>query len=366
MACLKPQYANVLAELQTVGKKAVQYLHDLHSAESDLCSYREELFKLKSGCFKLPQPLSSVNLLSQACPSPASLTSSLHHKVGEGENTLIPVFQIPVRQPTLIETLQSPQNTVLLTPSPAMIRPPLPWRGKRGTPFRLWSISTKVRQLDPYRTAPSVLTPPEMKPEKSPWEHGRGESASLSGNTKCNTNAPSFPSKTERTGDSSVQYTDSAKPASTCHWENNDCLVAAPSKANRGHRAQHETVSHSDMSSVSPSPNRQTAVPSHGLCLEELESMAKYIQQFNPKDSEFNVESFLREIDHCLSDLLRATDREKVKLIWKTSTTEIRRFMEQLPLKVRSSNPDLCEVLVAEYLPRFDQATAMIKSVGGG
>ena len=32
MACLKAQHANVLGELQTVGKKAVQYLHDLHSA----------------------------------------------------------------------------------------------------------------------------------------------------------------------------------------------------------------------------------------------------------------------------------------------------------------------------------------------
>ena len=91
--------------------------------------------------------------------------------------------------------------------------------------------------------------------------------------------------------------------------------------------------------------------------------MAKDIQQFNPKDSEFNVQSYLGEIDHCLSYLPRATDREKVKLIWKTSTTEIRRFMEQLPPKVRSSYPDLCEALVAEYLPWFDQATAMIKSV---
>ena len=34
MACLKSQYANVLGVLQTVGKKAVKYLHDLHSAKS--------------------------------------------------------------------------------------------------------------------------------------------------------------------------------------------------------------------------------------------------------------------------------------------------------------------------------------------
>ena len=116
-----------------------------------------------------------------------------------------------------------------------------------------------------------------------------GESASLSGLTKRNANAPSFPSKTERIGDSSVQSTDTDKSASARHWENNDCLVALPSKANRGRRAQHETGSRSDVSSVSPSPNRQTTVPSHGLRLEELESMAKDIQQFNPKDSEFKV-----------------------------------------------------------------------------
>ena len=37
--------------------------------------------------------------------------------------------------------------------------------------------------------------------------------------------------------------------------------------------------------------------------------------------------------------------------------------MELLPSKVRSSYPDLCEALIAEYLPWFDKATARIKSV---
>ena len=349
MACLKAQYANVLGELQMVGKKAVQYLHDLH-----LCSYRQELFKLKSGCFKLPQPLSSVNLLSQACPFPASLSSSLHHKVGEGGgHTLIPVFLIPVRQPALIEILQSPQNTVLLTFS-CNGSSTSSLERERGDSILTLVHLHKGETVGPIQDCTFRAYASRGEAGESSREHSRGESASLSGHTKCNANAPSFPSKTERTGDRSVQYTDNDKPASARHWENNDCLIAPPIKANWGRRAQHETVSCSDVSSVSPSPNRQTAVPSHGLHLEELESMANDIQQFNLKDSEFNVQSYLREIYHCLSDLPRATDREKVKLIWKTSTTEIRRFMEQLPSKVRSSYPDLCEALVAEYLPRFD------------
>ena len=168
MACLKAQHANVLGELQPVGKKAVQYLHDLHSAESVFVPTERNCLSLRvvassyhnhsplSICFLRPTHLQLLSL-------PLYTT-----RWGKGGHTLIPVFQIPVRQPVLIETLQSPQNTVLLTPSPAMIRPPLPWRGKRETPFRLWSISTKVRQLDPSKTAPSVLTPPEVKPENPP------------------------------------------------------------------------------------------------------------------------------------------------------------------------------------------------------
>ena len=363
MACLKAQHANVLGELQTVGKKAVQYLHDLHSAESDLCSYREELFKLKSGCFKLPQPLSSVNLLSQACPSPASLTSSLHHKVGEGGSHLDSGFSDPCS--TACSDRDSPVSSEHSAADPFSCNgsSTSSLEREKGDSIPTLVHLRKGEIVGPIQDCTFRAYPSRGEAGESSREHGRGESASLSGHTKRNANAPSFPSKTERTGDSSVQYTDSDKSASAHHRENNDCLIAPPSKENRGRRAQHETISHSDMSSVSPSPNRQTAVPSHGLRLEELESMAKDIQQFNPKDSEFNVQSYLREIDHCLSDLPRATDREKVKLIWKTSTTEIRRFMEQLPSKVRSSYPDLCEALVAEYLPRFDQATAMIKSV---
>ena len=123
MACLKAQHANLLGELQTVGKKAVQYLHDLHLAKSDLCSYREELFKLNSGCFKLPQPLSSVNLFLSIAHLQLLLLPLYTTRWGRGG-------QIPVREPAMIETLQSFQNIVPLTPSPAMVRPP--GEGKGG------------------------------------------------------------------------------------------------------------------------------------------------------------------------------------------------------------------------------------------
>ena len=227
---------------------------------------------------------------------------------GKGGHTLIQVFQIPVRQPALIETLQSPQNTVLLTPSPVMFRTPLPWRGKRGTWFQNLHKGEMVGPIQycTFRAYPS-------------WEHSEGESASLIGLTKRNANAPSFPSKTERTGDRYVQYTDSDNLASANPCENNDCFdSSALQRKLRMSSSAWNAFPFRHASSVSPSPNRQTAGPSYGLRLEELDSIAKDIQQFNPKDSEFNVQSYLTEIDHCLSDLLRPTDREKGKLIWKT------------------------------------------------
>ena len=250
MACLKAQYANVLGELQTVGKKAVQYLHDLHSAESDLCSYREELFKLKSGCFKLPQALSSFNLLSQACPSPASLTSSLHHKVGEGGSHLDSSFSDPCS--TACSDRDSPVSSEhsAVDPFSCNDSSTSSLEGENGDSIPTLVHLRKGETVGPIQDCTFRASPSRGEAGESSCEHGR-ESASLSGHTKHNANAPSFPSKTERTGDSSVQYTDSDKSASARHWENNDCLVAPPSKANRGRRAQHETVSCSDSLSFS-------------------------------------------------------------------------------------------------------------------
>ena len=75
------------------------------------------------------------------------------------------------------------------------------------------------------------------------------------------------------------------------------------------------------------------------------------IQQSDPKDSELNIQNDLQQVDYCLSDLTRATDREKVKLILKTSTREIQTFIKQLSSSVRFSYPKLYLAMVAEYLP---------------
>lgn len=45
---LRVQNASLLHELQMANKKAMHYLEMLHSAERDLCSDKEELFRLRS------------------------------------------------------------------------------------------------------------------------------------------------------------------------------------------------------------------------------------------------------------------------------------------------------------------------------
>ena len=44
---LKEQNVSLFHEVQTANKKAMLYLEDLHSAESNLFSSKEELFKLR-------------------------------------------------------------------------------------------------------------------------------------------------------------------------------------------------------------------------------------------------------------------------------------------------------------------------------
>ena len=53
--------SSLLHEVQMANKKAMCSLDDLHSAELDLCSHKEELLRLISGCLYPPQLLSQFN-----------------------------------------------------------------------------------------------------------------------------------------------------------------------------------------------------------------------------------------------------------------------------------------------------------------
>lgn len=67
---LKVQNASLLHEAGTASRKALHYLEDLHSAESELCSQKEELFRLRS------ENLTTVSSYSR-CDSGFSDSSSV-------------------------------------------------------------------------------------------------------------------------------------------------------------------------------------------------------------------------------------------------------------------------------------------------
>ena len=58
---LRAQNACLLHEVQTANKKAMRYLEDLHSAELDLCSHKEELFRFRSERLAPPQSFSQCD-----------------------------------------------------------------------------------------------------------------------------------------------------------------------------------------------------------------------------------------------------------------------------------------------------------------
>ena len=57
-----------------------------------------------------------------------------------------------------------------------------------------------------------------------------------------------------------------------------------------------------------------------GPRFKELEPMARDIEHFEPDNCDHHIENYLSSLDHCLTDLRCATQREKVKLVEKTSS----------------------------------------------
>lgn len=70
------------------------------------------------------------------------------------------------------------------------------------------------------------------------------------------------------------------------------------------------------------------------------------------------MDDYLREVNRCLRDLPHASQPEKLKLIWKTTTRSVHAFMGTLPPETRDCYPDLCEALREEYSLYPDPAAA--------
>ncbi|XP_070412298.1 uncharacterized protein [Nothobranchius furzeri] len=95
-----------------------------------------------------------------------------------------------------------------------------------------------------------------------------------------------------------------------------------------------------------------------GLRVRQIESLAKDIERFDPNTNESNVDDYLREIERCLLDLPAPSSREKLKLIWKTTSRTVHGFMETLPPDIRDRYSSLCRALRDEYATYADSASA--------
>ncbi|XP_038142832.1 uncharacterized protein LOC119784708 isoform X2 [Cyprinodon tularosa] len=96
--------------------------------------------------------------------------------------------------------------------------------------------------------------------------------------------------------------------------------------------------------------------------IQQLESLAKDIDIFDPESQHSNIADYLQEVEHCLKDLPFPSSHEKLKLIWKTTARSVHVFIKSLPPKIRESYSALCQTLREEYSGYRDPALATLEA----
>ncbi|KAL7380779.1 hypothetical protein ABVT39_023988 [Epinephelus coioides] len=96
---------------------------------------------------------------------------------------------------------------------------------------------------------------------------------------------------------------------------------------------------------------------------EVLESLAKDIELFDPNNCDQHVDDYLRELDNCLVDLPQATEREKIKLLWKTSSKAVHKFIQYQHPSVRSNYRKLCQAVTEEFSTTADEINSMVAAL---
>ena len=122
----------------------------------------------------------------------------------------------------------------------------------------------------------------------------------------------------------------------------------------------------SSSSSESERPRRSRKArrgSSPALRMRQLDSLAEDIERFDPSSHNSTIEDYLREIEHSLSDLPHVTSREKLKLIWKTTSGSVHAFIETQTPRIRDKYSRLCKVLREEYSPYTDETLATISAI---
>ena len=278
---LRAQNAFLLQEVQTANKKALKYLEDLHSAESDLFSHKEDLLKLRL------EGTASHQFLNQ-CDSGYSDSHSSSS-----------VRLTPSSLPTWDRIPSDPKSLGIKSPP----EPPLTGRGNS---FLTSHLSDSDTDID--------------------------DTCSLSSRTHC------------------ASFT----PQPLMH----DTFF-------RAQLSKGGTSTFNNVLAPRPQPERPVAGDARARTsqcprFDMLEFLAKDIEQFDPDNCDHNIDNYFRELDLNLSDVPNATEREKVKLVLKTSSTAVHKFIHSLPSSVTCNFTELRQALVEEFSSTADEITSII------
>ena len=75
------------------------------------------------------------------------------------------------------------------------------------------------------------------------------------------------------------------------------------------------------------------------------------------------IPAILSSLDHSLIDLPHAAQREKIKLVWKTSSKAVHKFIQTQPPSVRDDYRELCQALKDKVSSTADETTAIVEAI---
>ena len=301
---LKAQNASLLHEVQTASKKAMRYLGDLHSTELELCSHKEELLKVRSEHPAPPQSFSRCE----------SGYSDSHSSLDERSTPPSFRWEHFPTDPQSLGMKSAPQ-------------PPLR--------DRVNSLTSHLPLTDTEETGSLSSSRHTAHTYSQPLIH--------------NTFVRALPSegRTRSCPDCSA-----SSPYS--HESEHRCPASASHPERSTLACDRHVRSHARL--ISPFSEKTSQSPR----LEVLELIAKDIEMFDPDNRDQDIDDYVRELDINMTDLPNANQREKIKLMWKTSSKAVHKFIQAQPPRIRDDYAELCHALKEEYSSPADEIASLV------
>ncbi len=132
----------------------------------------------------------------------------------------------------------------------------------------------------------------------------------------------------------------------------------------REHKTEGVVLKHSPAPSeelyITTEPEESAATShrsSHGLDLKDLDKLARNVGKFNPSvPNSQNVQAYLQDIDFYLEMRPNVTDQDKLYLLRKTSSPEVRSFLDRQHVNTKTDYQRLRKALIKEFAdPESDQ-----------